>query len=134
MCESWKRVFFELSCTIAHHSEVGNFNFFASGVTTGGAIKTGNNCFFGISSIIASGKKIADRLRNVRKRRSISQEKLANMSGVSYGSIKRFEATGQISLISLIKIATALGVADELRELFTDVPYRNIQEVINETK
>lgn len=80
------------------------------------------------------GKKIADRLRNVRKRRSISQEKLANMSGVSYGSIKRFEATGQISLISLIKIATALGVADELRELFTDVPYRNIQEVINETK
>ena len=48
------------------------------------------------------------------------------MSGVSYGSIKRFEATGQISLISLIKIATALGVADELRELFTDVPYRNI--------
>ena len=79
-------------------------------------------------------KKIADRLRNVRKRRSISQEKLANMSGVSYGSIKRFEATGQISLISLTKIATALGVADELRELFTDVPYRNIQEVINETK
>lgn len=56
------------------------------------------------------------------------------MSGVSYGSIKRFEAIGQISLISLIKIATALGVADELRELFTDVPYRNIQEVINETK
>lgn len=79
-------------------------------------------------------KKIADRLRNVRKRRSISQEKLANMSGVSYGSIKRFEATGQISLISLTKIATALGVADGLRELFTDVPYRNIQEVINETK
>ena len=79
-------------------------------------------------------KKIADRLRNVRKRRSISQEKLANMSGVSYGSIKRFEATGQISLISLTKIATVLGVADELRELFTDVPYRNIQEVINETK
>ena len=62
------------------------------------------------------------------------QEKLANMSGVSYGSIKRFEATGQISLISLTKIATTLGVADELRELFTDVPYRNIQEVINETK
>ena len=56
-----KGCFFELSCTIAHHSEVGNFNFFASGVITGGAIKTGNNCFFGISSIIASGKKIADR-------------------------------------------------------------------------
>ena len=49
-------------------------------------------------------------------------------------SIKRFETTGQISLLSLTKIATALGVADELRELFTQVPYRDIQEVINERK
>ena len=79
-------------------------------------------------------QKIAERLRIIRKRRSISQEKLSDISGVSHGSIKRFEATGQISLISLTKIATALGVADELRELFTDVPYRNIQEVINERR
>ena len=56
------------------------------------------------------------------------------MSGVSYGSIKRFESTGQISLKSLIKIATSLGVVNEIRSLFTDVPYRNIQEVINEGK
>ena len=50
------------------------------------------------------------------------------------GSIKRFEATGQISLISLTKIAMALDIADELRSIFTQVPYKNIQEVINETK
>ena len=56
------------------------------------------------------------------------------MSGVSYGSIKRFEATGQISLISLTKIAMAWDIADELRSIFTQVPYKNIQEVINETK
>ena len=79
-------------------------------------------------------QKIADRLRIVRKRRSIFQEKLSDISGVSHGSIKRFEATGKISLISLTKIATALGVEDELRQLFTDVPYRNIQEVLNENK
>ena len=53
-------------------------------------------------------QKLARRVRNIRKRRSISQEKLAQMSGVSYGSIKRFEASGQISLISLTKIAMAL--------------------------
>ena len=69
---------------------------------------------------------------NLLKKRFL--EAVANMSGVSYGSIKRFESTGPISLISLTKIATALGIADELRELFTDVPYRNIEEVINETK
>lgn len=56
------------------------------------------------------------------------------MSGVSYGSIKRFEATGQISLISLTKIAMALDIADELRSIFTQVLYKNIQEVINENK
>ena len=43
--------------------------------------------------------KIADRLKNIRKRRRISQKKLSEISGVSYGSIKRFETTGQISLL-----------------------------------
>ena len=79
-------------------------------------------------------QKLAQRIRNIRKRRSISQEKLAAMSGVSHGSIKRFETTGQISLISLTKIAMALDIAHELRSLFLQVPYRNIQEVLNETK
>ncbi len=79
-------------------------------------------------------KKIADRVRMIRKRKSISQEKLAKMSNVSLGSIKRFETTGQISLISLTKIAMALDVADDLRNIFTDVPYKNIMEVINENK
>ena len=79
-------------------------------------------------------KKIADRVRLIRKRRSISQEKLAQLSGVSFGSVKRFETTGQISLISLTKIAMALDMAGDLRQIFTEVPYRNIQEVINENK
>lgn len=79
-------------------------------------------------------QKLARRVRNIRKRRSISQEKLAQMSGVSYGSIKRFEASGQISLISLTKIAIVLEIADELRTIFTQVPYKDIQEVINETR
>ena len=77
-------------------------------------------------------QKLAQRVRKIRKRRSISQMKLASVSGVSHGSIKRFETTGQISLISLTKIAMALDIADELRNIFTQVPYRNIQEVINE--
>lgn len=79
-------------------------------------------------------QKLAGRIRNIRKRRSISQQKLADMSGVSYGSIKRFETTGQISLVSLTRIAMVLGIADELRNIFSQVPYRNIEEVINETR
>ncbi len=79
-------------------------------------------------------QKLAQRIRNIRRRRSISQEKLAEMSGVSYGSIKRFETSGQISLISLTKIVIALDLADELRNLFTQAPYKDIQEVINERR
>ena len=79
-------------------------------------------------------QKLAQRVRNIRKRRSISQEKLASMSGVSYGSIKRFEMTGKISLLSLTKIAMALDIAGELRDIFTNVPYKDIQELINETR
>ena len=79
-------------------------------------------------------QKLAQRVRKIRKRRSITQEKLASISGVSYGSIKRFETTGQISLLSLSKIAIALDLADELRNIFTQVPYKDIQEVINETR
>ena len=33
-------------------------------------------------------QKLAQRVRKIRKRRSITQEKLASISGVSYGSIK----------------------------------------------
>ena len=79
-------------------------------------------------------QKLAQRVRKIRMRRSITQEKLASISGVSYGSIKRFETTGQISLLSLTKIAIALDLADELRNIFTQVPYKDIQEVINETR
>lgn len=79
-------------------------------------------------------KKLADRVRNIRKRRKISQEKLANISGVSYGSVKRFETTGQISMLSFTKLVMALGIADELRNLFMQVPYQNIEEVLNENR
>ena len=78
--------------------------------------------------------KLAQRVRNIRRRRKISQEELSRLSGVSNGSVKRFEATGKISLLSLTKLAMALDMADELRDIFTSVPYRDIQEVINETR
>ena len=79
-------------------------------------------------------EKIAGRVRNIRKRRLISQKRLSEISGVSYGSIKRIETTGQISLIHLTKIAMALDIADELRNIFSQIPYKNIEEVLNETK
>lgn len=77
---------------------------------------------------------LAKRVKNIRKRRGISQEELSKKSGVSYGSVKRFENTGMISLLSLTKIAMELDCIDELKEMFTNTVYRNIQEVIDENK
>lgn len=76
-------------------------------------------------------KEIAAHVVNVRKRKKISQKELAVKSGVSFGSIKRFEQSGEISLQSLTKIAIALSVEDELERLFSEVPFESIEEVIN---
>ena len=65
-------------------------------------------------------KKLADRVSQIRKRRKISQKELAEKSGVSLGSVKRFETSGQISLVSLTKIAIALGCSNEITEMFTE--------------
>lgn len=75
---------------------------------------------------------LAQRLSRIRKRRKLSQQELSDKSNVSYGSIKRFETSGQISLISLTKLCVALDCVDEIRNLFTNVEYSSIEEVLRE--
>ena len=74
--------------------------------------------------------EIAERMVQFRKRKKLSQKSLALRSGVSLGSLKRFEQTGEISLQSLTKIAIALEVEGELEKLFSKVPFASIEEVI----
>ena len=75
---------------------------------------------------------LAQRLSRIRKRRKLSQQELSEKSNVSYGSIKRSETSGQISLISLTKLCVALDCVDEIRNLFTNVEYSSIEEVLRE--
>ncbi len=76
-------------------------------------------------------KDLAARIKRLRKRKKITQLELAEISGVSFGSLKRFEQTGEISLSSFTKLAIALKVEEELDELFCDVPFDSIEEVLN---
>ena len=76
----------------------------------------------------------AQKLRRIRKRRKITQKDLAKQSGVSYASVVKFEQTGQISLVSFIKIAMSLDCTSELEDLFTRPVYLDITEVINDAK
>lgn len=75
---------------------------------------------------------IAQKIVRLRKRKKITQKQLAARSGVSLGSLKRFEQSGETSLQSLTKIAIALDVENELEDLFNNVPFASIEEVINE--
>ena len=75
---------------------------------------------------------IAQKIVRLRKRKKITQKQLAARSGVSLGSLKRFEQSGEISLQSLTKIAIALDVENELEDLFNNVPFASIEDVINE--
>jgi transcriptional regulator with XRE-family HTH domain len=54
-------------------------------------------------------EELALRHKAIRKQMGLSQSQLAARSGVSFGSIKRFETMGQISLESLLKLAQILN-------------------------
>lgn len=52
---------------------------------------------------------LAQKHKVLRKQAGLTQTELAKRSGVSLGSIKRFELTGQISLESLLKSVHVLN-------------------------
>lgn len=63
-------------------------------------------------------ENLVNRVIARRKELKITQKDLALKSGVSYGSIRRFETTGEISLKSLIQIAKVLNSLEDFNELF----------------
>ena len=84
-----------------------------------------------MSNILDIKKSLAQRVRQRRKEGKISQVVLGERSGVSIGSIKRFELTGEISLSSLLRIAAVLGYENDFSELFARKNYQSLDEVIN---
>jgi transcriptional regulator with XRE-family HTH domain len=62
-------------------------------------------------------KLTAQNVAILRKEMNLTQLDLAEKSGVSYGSIKRFERFGKISFESLLKIAEALDRLYEFESL-----------------
>jgi transcriptional regulator with XRE-family HTH domain len=57
---------------------------------------------------------------------NFSQKTLSQLSGVSYGVLKKFERTGQISLESLLKLSLTLGTLEKFKDLFAIGPLENI--------
>lgn len=67
-----------------------------------------------------------------RKNRKLTQAELSKRAGISLASLKRIEQTGEISFVSLIKIADILDEKEVFAELFATKECRFIQEVIDE--
>ncbi len=98
-------------------------------------------CMDSILSIILNTPQeimlnLAERAKSVRLNYDLTQMGLAKRSGVSFGSIKRFEKSGHISLESLLKIAAALGKLDDFEKVLLDKQtiFSSIDELMQEKK
>lgn len=61
---------------------------------------------------------LAERHRQLRKAAGYSQAELAKRSGVSLGSLKRFEQTGRISLENLLRLGYLLDRLEDFTGVF----------------
>jgi len=84
-----------------------------------------------MANILDIKHRLVQRIRTRRREAKISQAELAGRSGVSLGSIKRFESSGEISLTSLLRIAVVLGYEMDFYRLFERKNYQSIDEIIN---
>lgn len=74
--------------------------------------------FVETSTIQSVTEQLVEREKQRRKKMHMSQRDLADKSGVSYASIRRFESIGEISLNSLLKIANALDCLEDFNSVF----------------
>lgn len=72
---------------------------------------------------------LAARLRHLRLAQGWKQSTLAERSGVSLASLRRFEASGRVSLESLLALAFALHRLDDFEALFQPPPASTLAEL-----
>lgn len=75
-------------------------------------------------------RSVAVRARAARLAANLSQEGLAERSGVSLGTLKRFEHTGAASLDVVVRIALALRLESGFEGLFVLPKFTSLDEVI----
>ena len=73
-------------------------------------------------------------MRRRRREMGISQVELASRSGVSLGSIRRFERLHEISLSSLVRISIVLRCDGDFEALFARKGYQDIEEAIRDVR
>ncbi|MGX5659107.1 helix-turn-helix domain-containing protein [Castellaniella ginsengisoli] len=72
----------------------------------------------GLASANEILQALGRRLRTQRLAQGLAQRELAQMAGLSLGALRTLERNGQSSLETLIRVTQALGLVDELTDLF----------------
>ena len=76
-----------------------------------------------------AARELADKARRLRLTRNWKQATLAERSGVTLASLRRFERTGEISLKSLLRLAFALGRLDDFVTVFEEPEAGSIRQL-----
>lgn len=74
------------------------------------------------------GQQLAERVRAERLLGEWKQETLAERSGVSLPTVRRYERTGRTSIGNLLKLCHALGRLDEFSGLLRPAPAVALEE------
>ena len=79
-------------------------------------------------------QRLSENCRSRRLEKNISQKSLSQICGVPLSTLQRFEHTGEISLSSFLKIARALGYAQDFMEVMDKPKYESIDAMVRINK
>ena len=77
--------------------------------------------------------EVARRVHDARIHAGLRQKDLAEKAGVSLGTFRRFERTGDVSMETVVKVAIALDKEREFLALFPPSDPRSLDEVLRST-
>ena len=84
---------------------------------------------FKIKTTVEVAQTLAGRVKKLRLQKKWKRSTLAERSGVSESSLRRFEQTGKISLENFLKLLSALGRLDEMDELVQPPAVQSIDDL-----
>ena len=75
-------------------------------------------------------KGIAERVKERRLERNLTQKAFTKHAGIGYDAYRKFENTGEITLRNLLLCAMVLDDIDGFTELFAKKSYQSIDELL----
>ena len=78
--------------------------------------------------------ELATRLKSRRLAQNLTLEGLAKRSGVPLGTLKKFERSGQIALVSFIRLVVVLKDEAALEKLLLEQTFETLDQVLGSGK